>query len=388
MPKKTFYSGLKLGRLTLIDEIKVGNKNFWNVKCQCGHEQKYRTDYFHLIKCLGRLFECEKCKYARRYPPLNDKIFGRLTVIKEVESFTKDSMWLVRCECGVEKAIKRSSLTAKSKGTKSCGCLARKLHSKWVNTTQYPPAHGLRTKETEDLDGHLYHCRNAFVAACYNKDDTRYSWHGLKGHTVCDLWRNGAKDYVIWAKKNGFKKGDGVFLKEGKTIFSPDNCYVMSKRQYFKMHNSKFIEYNGQKKSITDWAKELGCTISCLSLRLKKYKKYGIDKIMNLNWIAERNQIYGTEHLEDKIISLYKEGKTYQEICDHLNCSTSTVKRFLDKNNISPRAALCRSALSAKEKLPLADELISKGFSMRDISNKLNVSYSSLTYHYRQRLKT
>jgi DNA-binding CsgD family transcriptional regulator len=387
MPKKIFYSGLKLGRLTLIEETKQGNKNFWKVKCQCGHEQKYRTDYFHQMKCLGRIFECEHCKYARRYPALNDKIFGRLTVIKEVESFTKDSMWLVHCECGVEKSIKRSSLTSKSKGTKSCGCLARKLHSKWVNTTQYPPAHGLRTKETEELDACLYHCRNAFVAACYRKEDPRYSWHGLKGHSVCDLWRNGAIDYVLWAKKNGFSKGDGIFLKEGKTIFSPENCYIMSKKQRSKLHNSKFIEFNGQKKSITDWAKDLGCAISCLSVRLKKYKKYGLDKIMDLNWIAAKNQKYGTEHLENEIISMYKEGKSFQEISDYLNCSTSTIKRFLDKNNISTRAALCRSSIAVKEKLPVVDELINKGFSMKEISEKLNVSYSTLTYHYRKHLE-
>jgi hypothetical protein len=146
MAKFNDLTGKTIGRLTFLECEVVGVKRFWKVKCQCGEIQKYRADYFSIMKSLGRKFECSKCKLERKSPTLTDKVFGRLTVLKEVQS--KDHhhrWWLCRCECGVEKEIPSTRLIKKGNKntTKSCGCLARKLHSKWVNTTQYPPAHQL-----------------------------------------------------------------------------------------------------------------------------------------------------------------------------------------------------------------------------------------------------
>jgi len=347
MVKFNDLTGKIIGRLTFLEHEYIGSKRFWKARCQCGEEQKYRADYFSVMKCKGTSFECYKCKMERRSPTLTDKIFGRLTVVKEVPGKDQHRWWLCKCECGEEKEIPSVRLTNKSGRplTRSCGCLARKLNSKWVNTTQYPPAHQLRTKHTDIRKAALYHCRNAMVASCYRTEDCRYKYHGELGHTVCDLWRNGAKDFVKWAIKNGYKDGDGVFLKDGKTTYSPQNCFVMCKSEFFKKHNSKTIEWNGKCKSITEWANEFGCSISCLSVRLKKYKKYGLDKIMDLNWVPERKQFYGTEHLEGDIVRLYQEGKTYFEIGQELRISSSTVGRFLRKNNVKIRPAKCRSAL-------------------------------------------
>ena len=55
-------------------------------------------------------------------------VYGKLTVLKRLENHdTKNgpvTRWLVRCECGAEKAVRGASLakTANGKpGTKSCG---------------------------------------------------------------------------------------------------------------------------------------------------------------------------------------------------------------------------------------------------------------------------
>ncbi len=347
MPKFKDLTGQTIGRLTFLEHEVIGVKRFWKVKCQCGEIQTYRVNYLAQMKCKGKKFECYKCKLERKSPPLTDKVFGRLTVLREAQS--KDNhhrWWLCRCECGVEKEIPGVRLSAKrGHSTKSCGCLARKLHSKWVNTTQYPPAHQLRTKETEFRKGALYHCRNAMVASCYREKDPRYKHHGALGHKVCDLWRNGAKDFVTWALENAYKKGDGIYLKKGETIFSPETCFITKKSSFHKINNSINIEWNGKSQSITGWSKELGCTIACLSVRLKKYEKYGLEKIMNLSWFAEKNQKYGTEHFEKEIVRLYQDGKTFAEISKELNCCSSTIGRFLKKNKIKARPAKCRSSL-------------------------------------------
>jgi predicted transcriptional regulator len=385
MGLKIFYSGLILGRLTLIKEEKIGSKNFWHVKCQCGNEQIFRTDYISQLKCTGKKFECSECKRSRRFLNLTNSVYGRLTVIKEVPSITKDRMWLVQCECGIKKEIKTHALTRKSKPTRSCGCLARKLHSKWVNTTQYPPAHKLRTKRTEETKASLYHIRNNLVSACYCESDPRYQKHGKYGHTVCDLWRNGAKDFVNWALKKGYKKneGFGVYLKRNKTEFNPNNCFIQKKSDFASENNSILVTYKNETKNISQWASELNCTTSCLSQRLKKYKKYGLDKIFDLSWVAEKNQLYGTEHLENDCISLYQKGLSYKEICDKLDCSASTVKRFLKKNNISPRVAACRSAQTIKNKMNEVNDLKNSGKNLSEISKILGLPYSTMLFHYR-----
>lgn len=347
MTKFKDLTGKTIGRLTFIKHEVVASKRIWIAQCQCGETQKYRVDYLSIMKWKGTAFECYKCKMERKSPTLTDKVFGRLTVIKEVPGKDHHRWWLCRCECGIEKEIPSIRLIAKAnrRATRSCGCLARKLNSKWVNTTQYPPAHQLKTKNTDQRKKALYHCRNAMVASCYREKDARYKNHGALEHKVCDLWRNGAKDFVKWALENKFKEGDGVFLKEGKNVFSPENCFITTKGNASKIRNSKMIEWDNKCQSITDWATELNCTVSCLSARLKKYKKYGMDKIMDLSWVPEKKQFYGTEHFEQDIVRLYQEGRTFLEISRDLGCSSGPIIRFLKKNNIKPRPAKCRSAL-------------------------------------------
>ncbi len=381
------YKGQIIGRLTFLEYEKRNGEIVWKTQCQCGEEQWFRGAYISTMLNRGSNFECSKCKWERKSPTLTDKIFGRLTVLKEVPGKDHHRWWLCKCECGVEKEVPSIRLMNKTHPTKSCGCLARKLQSKWVNTTQYPPAHQLRTKNTQEIPASLYMARNAFVAACYRTENARYKNHGAFGHTVCDLWRNGAKDFVKWAIKKGYKPGDGVFLKEGKSEFSPKNCYVESKKKYNKINNSKFIEFNGKIQSITDWANELGCTISCLSQRLRKFCSYPIEKVMDISWAPDKKNIYGTEHFEKEIVQLYEQGKSYEEICDHLGCSASTIKRFLKKNKISSRQRFCRSAFKFKEQMENVHALVKEGKSYGEISKQLDLEYQSMLYHYRKFLK-
>jgi len=57
-----------------------------------------------------------------KFIDLTGQKFGRLTVIRRsYPNGTKNTYWLCRCECGIEKAIQGGSL--RNGATKSCGCL-------------------------------------------------------------------------------------------------------------------------------------------------------------------------------------------------------------------------------------------------------------------------
>jgi hypothetical protein len=52
---------------------------------------------------------------------LKDQKFGRLTVISSSDNINGRTVWLCRCDCGIEKIIKTENL--RNGSTKSCGCL-------------------------------------------------------------------------------------------------------------------------------------------------------------------------------------------------------------------------------------------------------------------------
>ena len=145
--------------------------------------------------------------------------------------------------------------------------------------------------------------------------------------------------------------------------------------------HSKFISYNGKNLSITEWAKELGCSVSGLSLRIKKFNdKYGLDKVMNLSWNPERTQQYGTEHFENEIIKLYSEGKSYVEITKELGCTASTIKRFLKKNDITIRPAHSRSSIEINKKKNTILNLL-KDNPFNEIEKITGIKMATLKYH-------
>jgi hypothetical protein len=280
------FIGKTIGRLTFHNVIKKGRIYYFDAECQCNERQNYRVYYIYKLQKNGRKFECTKCKLRRKSKIIEGKTYGRWTVIEKVKS--KDNhhtCYLARCECGFEKIVIGSDLVRKSKASRSCGCLARKLQSKWSNTTQFPPAHGMRKSNPDNLKKRLYNIRNRMNAACYNPKNARYKANGAKGYTVCDLWRNGAVDFVSWGLKNGFEEWKCLHLKDGRAIFSPENCEFISK----KHHRASFIEWKGEIKTLSEWSKFLNIPISSLCVRLTKYRnKFTLDQIFDKNFKFEQ----------------------------------------------------------------------------------------------------
>ena len=55
--------------------------------------------------------------------------FGRLLALERVGTDnTRNSLWLCRCDCGVEVIVKSASL--RSGNTRSCGCLRKEVSTK------------------------------------------------------------------------------------------------------------------------------------------------------------------------------------------------------------------------------------------------------------------
>lgn len=109
------YTGQKFGKLTVLKMLYnyKDNQTYCRCKCDCGNEI--------ITRMIGLVTENTTSCGCIHSPNLIGKKFGKLTVIKELESHTPQRRWLCQCECG--STIGVNSYTLTSGHTKSCGCL-------------------------------------------------------------------------------------------------------------------------------------------------------------------------------------------------------------------------------------------------------------------------
>lgn len=182
--------------------------------------------------------------------------YGRLVAIKCVGSDKHHhAMWKCKCDCGNIATVASNSL--KRGLTKSCGCLSNEyLHSAKKGSLIH-----------EKTGSRLYAVWCGMKQRCYDKNSDHYYRYGGRGITVCDEWLYSFSAFEKWALENGYDE----FAKQGEcTIdridndgnYCPENCrFVSMKVQYYNRNVPK---------SMTEIAKEHGLTYDAVHQRIKK----------------------------------------------------------------------------------------------------------------------
>lgn len=114
------------------------------------------------------------------------------------------------------------------------------------------------------------------ISRCYTPSSSGYKQYGLKGVKVCDLWRHNFLEFYNWAISNGWEKGlqidkDIIPKKLGipALLYSPELCSIVTKKQNCNLRaSSRFIEYKGETKTVSQWAEEYGLNKTTLKDRL------------------------------------------------------------------------------------------------------------------------
>lgn len=107
-----------------------------------------------------------------RAEDLTGRRFGRLVVLSRDTAKSKNSRWLCRCDCGVERSILRTGLM--SGRTVSCGC--RMLETLRPNRT-----HGKSHTST-------WITWASMKSRCNNPNNNSYADYGGRGIKVCGRW--------------------------------------------------------------------------------------------------------------------------------------------------------------------------------------------------------
>lgn len=193
-------------------------------------------------------------KPGNRRLQIQGQKFGRLTVIKfhSIDPIRKESQWLCRCECGNEVVVKGYKLT--SGHTKSCGCLNRE------RTIQTSTTHGLSNEK-------LYFVWKAMIARCENEEHPNYKDYGGRGISVCEEWYD-VKNFIDWAKRNGYKEGLELDRIDNDGDYEPSNCrFTTRKKQNRNTRRNIYVTIDGETKTLSEWAEIYNLKVNTLQYR-------------------------------------------------------------------------------------------------------------------------
>lgn len=113
-----------------------------------------------------------------------------------------------------------------------------------------------------------YNTWSSMKARCINKSSSKYSAYGGRGITICTRW------FVF---ENFFDdmgpqpKGMTLERIDNDLGYSPENCkWASMAEQQRNKRNNVYLTYNGETKTLTEWAEVVGISRQCMFLRYAK----------------------------------------------------------------------------------------------------------------------
>lgn len=206
--------------------------------------------------------------------------FERLLVLKE--SFTSKHgciYWDCVCDCGKEKTINGDNI--KSGQTKSCGCLSIEM------TIERSTIHGHAKRNRHEPE---FDAWQAMIERCYNNKNTAvYKNYGGRGIKVCERWLHSFENFFEDMGKRPSDKHSLDRHPNNDGDYEPINCrWATQKEQTSNTRRNRWIEYNGERHILQEWANILGVDRRQINamMRIKSFNEvynYYINKKNKVN---------------------------------------------------------------------------------------------------------
>lgn len=196
---------------------------------------------------------------------LTGQRFGRYFVLSRAEDQVSPSgrhrvMWMCLCDCGNVKIVHGDSLV--SGHVVSCGCYKAEIKRAQL-TTHGGTVGGKPTR--------LYKVWDGMKARCYNPKKEYYAIYGGRGIAMCEEWHNSFEAFRDWALSHGYADNLSIDRIDNDGPYCPDNCrWATISEQNNNKSTSHFLTFNGETKTIAQWAEETGFSFHLIYSRISK----------------------------------------------------------------------------------------------------------------------
>jgi hypothetical protein len=183
---------------------------------------------------------------------LKGMVFGRLTVVHHVgKNRQQNALWLCSCSCGYFVVARAAHL--KEGNTTSCGC-------EKADVPEYRQKRGPESKHP------LYNTWTQLL----NKIDKPAPYG--RTNKVCARWRNSLETFVSDIGDPPSPRHRYERIDKHKP-HSPSNWtwLLMEGRSRTQRVNNRWIEYQGEKLTLTEWSTRTGLHHTTIKNRLDRY---------------------------------------------------------------------------------------------------------------------
>lgn len=247
--------------------------------------------------------------------------FGYLTVICEAEPNitpcgTVQRKFLCKCDCG-NHVIRMRSTLQKSKN-QSCGCKQLTFGDR---TRKY-------TKEQRE--SFLYSTWHGMRQRCLDPNSSHFANYGGRGIIICEEWLNDYTKFYDWALENGACKQLTLDRIDLNGNYEPSNCrWADMETQMNNTTQNRFIEYKGERLTVTQWSRKTKIQEGTIRARLDKY---GYSVGQALGYEPHTTKVWDRSHTR-KIVNQYslngdfiKQWASVQDASDALNISIPSIR--------------------------------------------------------------
>jgi hypothetical protein len=168
-----------------------------------------------------------------------------------------------RCKCDCGKVLEVNGNDLRTGNTTSCGCLGKENREKALTK------HGL----TETPEYAAWCCAKS---RCYREKDEHYHLYGARGICMAPEWVN---DFAAFYAHVGPRPGPlhSIHRLDNDKNYEPGNLIWATKREQANLRRtSRWIEFNGRKQTLAQWARETGLQSGTIAFRI------------TLGWSVER----------------------------------------------------------------------------------------------------
>lgn len=188
--------------------------------------------------------------------------FGRLTAVrfshwKRYSPRNRRAYWEFVCECGNQKIA--DSTQVKFGSIHSCGCLQAEVRSR------------VHTKHGDGTPGRanffLYKIWQGMKDRCEQPSNPNYAGWGARGIKI--LWES--YEQFRHDMLPSYVPGLTIERKDNNGHYCKDNCiWIPRGKQAQNRRDTVFLEFEGERKCLSEWARIKGMSVGVLWHRLNK----------------------------------------------------------------------------------------------------------------------